>query len=95
MYKINNEVTDSSIFEHLHISRNYGRRKTDHAAAVKVLREPETLWSSGTTVVGLVNSKPITFELNTDPIWRSLYPHKPQAEEGIADIAGLKAAGVL
>ncbi|XP_035984939.1 uncharacterized protein LOC118558590 isoform X2 [Fundulus heteroclitus] len=42
-------------------------------------------------------SVPVSFQVATDsPIWVNQYPHKPQAEEGIADtIAGLLTAGVL
>ena len=47
--------------------------------------------------MGLVKCKLVSFALQSDvPIWIRQYPHKPQAEEGIADtIRGLLEKGVL
>uniref|UniRef100_A0AAY4DZI5 ribonuclease H n=1 Tax=Denticeps clupeoides TaxID=299321 RepID=A0AAY4DZI5_9TELE len=51
----------------------------------------------GPTDVGCVGIPPVTFTLHTSaPLWQSQYPHKPQAEAGIAEtIEGLIDAGVL
>lgn len=58
---------------------------------------PDSLWSQGFTDVGLTDCAPLTFELTQyKPIWLSQYPHKPAAQEGIAEtIARLLKVGVF
>ena len=58
---------------------------------------PPSLWASSSTDVGLVDCSPVTFDFDCpSPIWIPQYPHKPEAETGIAEtIQGLLNEGVL
>uniref|UniRef100_A0A1A8G6N4 ribonuclease H n=1 Tax=Nothobranchius korthausae TaxID=1143690 RepID=A0A1A8G6N4_9TELE len=97
-YKIHAPSTNYAQVQQQTISRTHGRERTDHPDAMQLLNSlPESLWSTGPTDVGKVSAPPVTFHLKTqDPLWVPQYPHKPLAEEGIADtIAGLIQAGVL
>nr|XP_015797242.2 uncharacterized protein LOC107373618 [Nothobranchius furzeri] len=97
-YRITHNCTNTSALAHEVISRTHGREKTDHHDTATMLSQlPDTLWSAGPTDVGLVRTPPIQFTLtDTSPLWIPQYPHKPEAEEGIAEtIAGLVTAGVL
>uniref|UniRef100_A0A3B4WJT3 ribonuclease H n=1 Tax=Seriola lalandi dorsalis TaxID=1841481 RepID=A0A3B4WJT3_SERLL len=97
-YKIRVSCTDQALVEHVQISRHHGREKTDHPDAANLLNSlPDTLWSAGPTDVGLVDCPPISFALvSPQPIWLPQYPHKHDAEVGIADtINGLLEKGVL
>lgn len=81
------------------LSRDHGRELSDHECTEKLLATlPSTLWSQGLTNVGLCVEYPsITFEVTLGvPIWQPRYPHKPDAQERIAEaITGLLEAGVL
>ncbi|XP_032437007.1 uncharacterized protein LOC116731404 [Xiphophorus hellerii] len=97
-YKIKCSAVDSVVLEHVQLPRHHGRELTDHPTAAAMLASlPECLWATGPTDVGLVDVTPVTFDLQPGPpIWRSQYPHKRAAEEGIAEtIGGLLEAGVL
>ncbi|XP_035999810.1 uncharacterized protein LOC118564794 [Fundulus heteroclitus] len=97
-YQIVCDVTDKVLLKHELLTRHHGRERTDHHKAAEMLDAlPSQLWATSPTDVGLVSCAPVSFQVATDsPIWVNQYPHKPQAEEGIADtIAGLLTAGVL
>lgn len=97
-YKILTNSSDIATLQHDQITRSHGREKTDHYLAQEILSSlPDHLWAEGPTDVGLTNCTPVTFKVKTDsPLWIRQYPHKPQAEAGIADtIEGLLQAGVL
>ncbi|XP_028809289.1 uncharacterized protein LOC114763697 [Denticeps clupeoides] len=89
---------NSAVLHHDTLSRSHGREMTDHCDSHSILDSiPHSLWSQGPTDVGCVGIPPVTFTLHTSaPVWQSQYPHKPQAEAGIAEtIEGLIDAGVL
>ncbi|XP_028813780.1 uncharacterized protein LOC114766768 isoform X2 [Denticeps clupeoides] len=89
---------NSAVLHHDTLSRSHGREMTDHCDSHSILDSiPHSLWSQGPTDVGCVGIPPVTFTLHTSaPLWQSQYPHKPQAEAGIAEtIEGLIDAGVL
>ncbi|XP_056879629.1 uncharacterized protein LOC130520091 [Takifugu flavidus] len=98
-YKIMHTTTNSVILQHRQLQRFHGREKTDHPDSVKILNSlPETLWSSGSTDVGLCPTiDPVSFRVSDNtPIWQSQYKHRPPAEEGIQEtIEGLLTSGVL
>ena len=97
-YRVKVTAVDHCLLEATQISRHHGREKTDHPAAAGVIETmPSHLWAQGPTDVGFVSCQPITFSVKTlKPIWLNQYPHKLQAEGGIADtIEGLWSQGVL
>nr|XP_015798270.2 uncharacterized protein LOC107374635 [Nothobranchius furzeri] len=97
-FKITAACSNSTHLQQETISRSHGRERTDHPDALIMLDLlPTSLWSTGPTDVGLVSIPPVTFHLKDHaPLWVPQYPHKPYAEEGIADtINGLLQAGVL
>ncbi|XP_026043069.1 uncharacterized protein LOC113033468 [Astatotilapia calliptera] len=97
-YQILNDCFNSSTLQHGVVSGSHGREHTDHCDAAPLLDSlPDCLWSLGPTDVGLVDVEPVSFQLSSaTPLWQPQYPHRPEAEAGIAEtISGLVTAGVL
>ncbi|XP_016522370.1 uncharacterized protein LOC103131762 [Poecilia formosa] len=97
-YKISFSSSEQVELHHEQVSRHHGREKSDHPLAAQLITSmPTSLWAESPTDVGLVSCSPISFQVDSErPLWIPQYPHKPAAEQGIAEtITGLIEAGVL
>ena len=94
MYRISlSSDFNSSVLEHVLISRHHGREGTDHEDAQALIDSlPSTLWSSGPFDVGHCSAAtPISIEVaEGSHVFRPRYRWAPEADDGMEDaVTGL------
>lgn len=81
-YSVDSETNDVVLLQHDELPMEHGCEQTDHPLACQMINDmTKSLWSAGPTDVGLMNSTPISFQVqNTYPLWLKQYPHTTAAE---------------